>query len=91
MNTITEIIYNIILYLGITTLWIYAEPIIILKKYFGLDESNLLEQTPIGFIKRLVNCFYCSSFWITLILSYNIELGIITSFFAYFISDYLSK
>jgi hypothetical protein len=83
------LIYNILLYLAISVAWINAEPIIYLKRMVGFrDEEYDSMGTTKKFLHRLVTCLYCSSFWITLILTQSITLALIVSLFAFLLDKW---
>lgn len=79
---------SVLFYLGLSVLWIYAEPIIVLKREIGFKEENY-ETFPKWkrWVHKLINCLFCSSLWITLILSLDPQLAVITSLFAYIMEN----
>lgn len=81
-----ELIIKILIYLGLTALFVESEPIILIKRFIGLKEERIGEINKIyDFFCKLVYCNWCSSFWISLILSKDIKIAIITSFFMWLI------
>jgi hypothetical protein len=55
---------------SMSILWIYSEPMILLKRYFGFKEENFQTMGKIKrFFHKLIYCSQCSSFWIALILT----------------------
>ena len=80
------IIDNILFYLGLTTLFVESEPIILLKRFIGLKEELIGSGNKLyDFITKLVYCNWCSSFWITLIISRDFKTAVITSFIMWLI------
>lgn len=81
---IQKMIYTILFYTGLSVLFVYSEPMINLKRFCGFKEEeydnyNKIKQT----IHRMIYCLFCSSFWITLLLTMNFELAVIISLIAY--------
>jgi hypothetical protein len=95
MITITNIIFIV----ALTNLWIYAEPLIYLKRFFGFKEENYdnyskYKQT----LYRLINCAYCSSFWISVCvfpvighIPLLVQYVIITTLAAYIIDGLMNR
>lgn len=95
MITITNIIFIV----ALTNLFIYAEPLIYLKRFFGFKEEmydnySKLKQT----IYRLITCTYCSSFWVAacvfpfiLHIPLMIQYVIITTLVAYIIDVLMNR
>ena len=84
------ILIDILVYLGLTAATQYAEPLIFFKRAIGFKEEdydtyNTFKRT----IHRLIHCFYCSSFWVTLIASQSFYMAIIVSALAWFIDNKL--
>jgi len=62
-------IINIVFIVALTNLWIYAEPLIYLKRFLGFKEENY--ETYVKYkrmIHRAAYCAYCSSFYIALVI-----------------------
>lgn len=75
------IIFDILFYLGITTLFTQSEPMILLKRFIGLKEERIgFGNKPYDFICKLVYCNWCSSVYISFILSYTSSGNILYSF-----------
>ena len=84
------ILIDILFYLGLGVAFVYAEPLLYLKRFIGFKEEdydtyNAFKRT----IHRLIHCFYCSSFWVTLIASQSFYMAIIVSALAWFIDNKL--
>lgn len=73
-------IFQIIFYLGLTTLFVESEPIILLKRLIGLKEEKIGYNKYYDFICKLVYCNWCSSVYISFILSYTSSQNIFHSF-----------
>ena len=54
---------NIFIGVMITTMWINAKPMILLKRLFGFKEEEEYGQLK-SFIRELIYCALCSGFWI---------------------------
>lgn len=75
--------YEIILIFGIvglSFLFVRAEPLILIKRLFGFKEENYDKFHGIKrFFHRLLYCEYCVSFYLALIFTQDIYMiGIIT-------------
>lgn len=78
------LLLDLVFYFGCALAFVHAEPIILLKIKLGFDEDNYDSYNKYKqFIHRLIYCLYCSSFWITLILSLNFKIAIIVSVMAF--------
>jgi hypothetical protein len=79
MNEIIEIIA-----IGcIGVLFVAAEPIILLKRYFGFKEERYDDMSKImRFFHRMLSCALCSGFWIALALTQNLYWAAICSVLA---------
>lgn len=70
-------IFNIITYACLTYLFVYAEPIILIRQYLNISTDS--DNKYIRFIARLLGCCLCSGFWIGLIITQNIYLAAATA------------
>lgn len=83
------IIINIMFYLGLTLLFVHSEPMIIIKRKLGFKEEEIEVYGVLkSFLTKLVYCDWCSSFWISLILSFDFKIAVITSLFMYLINKH---
>lgn len=77
-------------YLGLSVLFIYAEPMIELKRFLEFKEEEYMNYGKVKqWLHKLIHCLFCSSFWITLIISFNFELSVIVSLLAYILENKL--
>jgi len=82
------ILINILFYIGLSILWINAEPMIYLKRYLGFKEEEYDTYTSYKrALHRLINCLYCSAFWVTLIVSQSLYMAVIVSGICWFIDN----
>ena len=82
-----DTIFNIAFFVGLATLFVDAEPMILLKRMIGLKEERIGENKVLDFIIKLVYCRFCSSFWITLILTLDFQLAVIVSLVVWLIEN----
>lgn len=89
-----ELIIKILIYLGLTALFVESEPIILIKRFIGLKEEKIGEINKIyDFFCKLVYCNWCSSVYISFIIHFistnniteSISIMAITSFFMWLI------
>lgn len=89
---IIEILIKIIELASITVLFVESEPLILLKRYLGFKEEIIEKYTPLKrFITKLIYCNWCSSFWISLIITRDIHITLLTTFFIWIIENILRK
>jgi hypothetical protein len=82
------ILINLLFYIGLSLLWINAEPMIYLKRFLGFKEEEYDTYKPFKrFIHRGIHCLFCSSFWLTLIVSQSFYMAVIVSGIAWFIDN----
>lgn len=71
MNIIIQLLGTI----GLSFLFVRAEPMILFKRLLGFKEEEYDNYKSYKqFIYRLITCAYCSSFWISLIFLQDIYL-----------------
>jgi len=59
---------EILIIISISYLFIHAEPMILLKRWFGFKDEKYDDFSKSKkFIHRLINCWMCSTFWIGII------------------------
>lgn len=84
------ILINLLFYLGLSILWIYAEPMIHFKRFIGFKEEDYDTYSSYKrAVHRLITCLTCSAFWITLIVSQSFYIAVIVSGIAWFIDNRL--
>lgn len=67
-----------------------AEPILMIKRYFGFKEEEYEEYSSRKrFIHRLFYCAKCLTFWVALICTWNIQVAIISSILAGLIEKWI--
>jgi len=76
--------WEVLYYLGLSAIWVWSEPTILLRAYFNLSEEayEYMNNTT-RFIYRAITCLPCSSFWITLMISGEFKLSVIVTLSAY--------
>lgn len=86
-----EIIYLIAIS-SFGALFVAAEPIILLKRYFGFKEERYDDMSKImRFFHRMLYCALCSGFWIALALTQNLHQAAICSVLAEAIYKHLKS
>lgn len=79
-------IINILFVVGLSLLITRAKPIILLKRYIGLEEERYDDWSNIRkFLYELVTCMWCISFWIGLV--YGFKIGVISSLISFLIDE----
>lgn len=74
---------NIIFWACVGVLLIEAEPIILMKRWFGFKDEKYDAMSKImRFFHRLITCAMCLTFWVALICTWNIETAAISSILA---------
>lgn len=82
------LISTILFYIGLSILWINAEPMIYLKRFLGFKEEEYNTYSSYKrAVHRLITCLTCSAFWITLIASQSLYMAVIVSGIAWFIDN----
>jgi hypothetical protein len=85
-----DMILNILFYTGLSVLFIYSEPMIWFKRLFGFKEEDYYELGKTKqIVYKLITCLFCSSFWITLILSQSFILAVVVSLVTWLIENKL--
>jgi hypothetical protein len=74
-----SIIIKSIICVGFTLLFVNSEPMILLKRLIGLKEERIGLNTYYDFICKLVYCNWCSSIYISFILTFISTGSIIES------------
>ena len=75
---------GVFFYIGLATLVAYSEPMTYLKEKIGFKEQDYYEMSDTKqLFHRLLGCVWCLSFWITLILTLDIEIAVTVSLFGY--------
>jgi len=83
-------ILNILFYTGLSVLFIYSEPMIWFKRLFGFKEEEFYDNGQYKqTLHKLITCLFCSSFWITLILSQSFILAVVVSLVTWLIENKL--
>lgn len=72
-------------YLLISWLWCYFEPI-----QEHLYRQTVLQRIP-NKVYELLTCWKCTSFWLTLVFTFDIYLAILNSVIAWLLSSLTSK
>jgi len=81
-------IVSILLYLGLSVLFVKAEPLIELKRRLGFKEEDYDSFKPVKkWVHKLIYCLYCSSVYITFIFTLDAQLAVIVSLFAYMLEN----
>jgi len=89
---IIELIIKILCLCSITTILVESEPIILLKRYFGFKEELIENYNRFKkFICKLIYCNWCLSFWVSLIITQDIKITLVTTFIMWFIESILRK
>jgi hypothetical protein len=74
------ILIDILFYIGLSVAFVHAEPLIYLKRFIGFKEEDYdTYSSHKRALHRLIHCLYCSSFWITLIVSQSFIMAVIVS------------
>lgn len=83
-----DIIIDILFVVGLSLLATRATPIILLKRYIGLEEERYDDWSNIRkFLYQLSTCMWCISFWIGLI--YGFKVAVISSLISFLIDENL--
>jgi len=60
----------------ITYLFVYAEPMVLLRRWLGYKEEHYLEYSKVKqFVYRLITCTLCSGFWIGVFITMNLGIA----------------
>lgn len=90
-----DIIINILFVVGLSLLITRAKPIILLKRYIGLEEERYDDWSNIRkFLYELVTCMWCISVYVGLIyglltttLIISIKIAVISSLISFLIDE----
>jgi hypothetical protein len=91
VNTMDTLLFckALLFYTGLSVLWYASEPAIWLKRLGGFKEEM---YDSYGAVKkaflRLFYCLYCSSVWITIILTQDLFLTVCVSLIAFILDKF---
>ncbi len=89
INNILERGYDIIWMSCLSVLFVVAEPIILAREYVLRQGCNFSKTKE--FFNRLFSCAMCSGFWISLILTMDIQMAVIISITSEFLYRTISS
>ena len=57
-----------------------AEPVKMIKRYFGFKDENYDTMSKrMRYFHRLLSCSMCLTFWVVLTMTWNIQISVISS------------